>query len=78
MYIEEDKNNLVKHNGWYDAKGEDFSNPSSPSKGNRSYWKYSFDNPEEQEWKSIDQDDWDIQQNILWPFDENDFDDDNE
>lgn len=54
MYIEEDKNNLVKHNGWYDAKGEDFSNPSSPSKGNRSYWKYSFDNPEEQEWKSID------------------------
>jgi len=44
MYIEEDKNNHIKHNGRYDAKGEDFSNPSSPSKGNRSYRKYSFDN----------------------------------
>lgn len=75
MYIEEDKNNMVKHNGRYDAKGDDFSNPSSPSKGNRSYRQLSFDQ-EEPIRKSIDMEDWNIQQNILRPFDENDDDDD--
>jgi len=55
MYIEDEKHNMeIKHNSWYDAWGDDFSNPSSPSKGNKSNWKYSFDPQDENYWKSID------------------------